>query len=90
MHNGTRSSVTLLEVDYPSASFGKETLAADADFRYRFKILGNGATKVLWTDAAHREHAVAGPNLKEGQEGSIRITLDAATATWEPRLHAAP
>ncbi len=90
MHNGTRSSVTLLEVDYPSASFGKETLAADADFHYRFKILGNGGTKVLWTDAAHREHAVAGPNLKEGQEGSIRITLDAATATWEPHLQAAP
>jgi len=89
VHNGTQSSVTLLEVDYPSASFGKETLAADEDFHYRFKILGEGNTKVLWTDAAHHEHTVAGPELKEGQEGSIRITLDAVTATWEPQLHAA-
>ena len=62
--------VSLIEVDYPSASFGRETLAAGAEYHYRFKVLGSGATKVLWTDAAHTEHTTPGPVLHEGDEGS--------------------
>lgn len=76
----------LLEVDYPSASFGKEELAPNDDFHYRFKILGSGATKVSWTDADRQEHTVPGPQLNEGQHGSLRITLDAKTAIWQTSL----
>jgi hypothetical protein len=81
--NSTGAAVQLVEVDYPSASFGRTALAADADYNYRFKILGSGPTKVLWTDPAHHEHSVNGPPLHEGQEGKLTITLTATTVTWD-------
>src|ERR1700742_424558 len=66
--NAGGAAVSLVEVDYPTASFGKEALGAGASYHYRFKILGSGGTKVLWTDAARQEHTVAGPELHEGDE----------------------
>jgi hypothetical protein len=84
--NASGAAVSLVEVDYPSASFGTESLAAGAVYPYRFKILGSGKTKVLWTDANHVEHSVAGPVLQEGQEGSLRVTIVGETALWEMHL----
>ena len=82
--NRTDKPVTLVELDYPSASFGTQTLAPGADFRYRFKILGSGDTKLLWTDADHHDHTVAGPSLKEGQEGPFVVTIQPSGVTWAP------
>lgn len=87
--NSTGGPISLLEVDYPSASFGKEALADGATFHYRFKILGNGGTKVIWTDAARKEHTVAGPDLQEGEEGHLTVTLSGTTASWDKQLHKA-
>jgi hypothetical protein len=84
--NASGAPVSLVEVDYPSASFGTGSLAAGARYPYRFKILGSGGTKVLWTDARHQDHSVAGPQLHEGQEGSLRVTIEATTAVWETQL----
>jgi len=84
--NATGAAVSLVEVDYPSASFGTESLAAGATYHYRFKILGDGATKVLWTDAAHRDHSAGGPVLKEGQEGALVVTIVGEKAVWETKL----
>ena len=39
--NRTSQPIDLLEVDYPSASFGTQSLAPGADFHYRFKVLGS-------------------------------------------------
>jgi hypothetical protein len=86
VRNRTGSVVTLVEVDYPSASFGKETLAAGAEFDYRFKIMGSGPTKVLWTDAAQKQHEVAGPKLEEGQQGTLTVTLTPSSASWDAQL----
>jgi hypothetical protein len=86
VHNATGGPVTVLEVDYPSASFGKELLPAGADFHYRFKIQGSGPTKVLWTDAARHDHTVAGPSLSEGEEGRLLVTLTPASATWDAKI----
>lgn len=83
VRNNTSSPVTLVEVDYPSASFGTGALAPGAEFHYRFKVLGSGTTKALWTDAGHHEHSMAGPTLEEGQQGHITITLNADTAVWD-------
>ncbi len=88
VRNSTATPVSLVEVDYPSASFGRESIPAGADYHYRFKILGQGPTKVLWTDAAHQEHTVPGPTLHEGDEGTLTITLTPATATWNLTLKA--
>ena len=84
--NDTGSRISPFEVDYPSASFGKESLAPAAVFHYRFKILGDGPTKILWTDAAQHDHSVAGPSLQEGQEGTLTVTITGTTANWETHL----
>jgi len=53
---------------------------------YRFKILGSGPTKVLWTDAERKQHEVAGPKLDEGQQGTLIVTLTQSGATWNRQL----
>jgi hypothetical protein len=84
--NDSGAAVTLVEVDYPSASFGKESLASGAVYHYRFKILGDGPTKILWTDAERKDHSVAGPSLQEGQEGSLTVRIMGGTALWNTAL----
>jgi hypothetical protein len=85
--NHTAEPLSLVEVDYPSASFGTQTLAPGADFHYRFKILGNGPTTLLWTDTQHHDHKISGPVLREGQDGAIRITFSQdAAPTWNLQL----
>jgi hypothetical protein len=84
--NDTGAAVTLVEVDYPSASFGRDALAAGATYAYRFKIIGSGATKVSWTDAERKQHTANGPDLHEGQQGSLKITLTATGAQWSQQL----
>jgi len=84
--NDTGAAVTLVEVDYPSASFGRESLAAGGTYPYRFKILGSGAVKVSWTDAQRNPHTSAGPELHEGQQGQLDITLTPSGAQWSQQL----
>ena len=81
--NHTAQPIDLIEVDYPSASFGTQNLAPGADFHYRFKVLGEGATKLLYTDNAHRDHKSDGPSLKEGAEGRLTIVITPANVTWQ-------
>ncbi len=84
--NATDAPVTLVEVDYPSASFGVESLAAGTTFHYRFKVLGSGPTKVMWTDAARKDHTAAGPELHEGQQGTLTVMIEGGTAEWKTGL----
>jgi hypothetical protein len=84
--NASGQPISVVEVDYPSASFGADTLAAGARYHYRFKILGSGPTKVSWTDASHKDHSIPGPALREGQSGNMQITITASNATWMTHL----
>ncbi len=86
VHNASSQPITLIELDYPSASFGVDTLAAGADYHYRFKILGDGPTKLLWTDSTQHNRTSSGPHLNEGQEGTLTATIDGPTATWQSNL----
>ncbi len=87
VRNDSGAKVTVVEVDYPSASFGTDVLAAGAEYDYRFKILGDGATKVLWLDAAGKQHSVSGPDLLEGEQGPLVVTLKAdGSAVWESKV----
>jgi hypothetical protein len=63
-----------------------ESLGAGATYHYRFKILGDGTAKVMWTDAARKEHTVGGPVLKEGQEGGLTVSIEGGTAVWTTAL----
>ena len=82
--NQTGQPLTLVEVDYPSASFGTQALTPGQDFRYRFKILGDGPVKLIYTDAQNKEHHIEGPQLREGQEGSLHITVAPGGVRWDP------
>ena len=85
--NRTSEPLSLIEVDYPSASFGTQALAPGQDFHYRFKVLGSGATTVLWTDAARHDQKNSGPPLREGDEGALTITFNSsASPAWSLRL----
>lgn len=86
IHNSSGQPISVLEVDYPSASFGTDALPANSDFTYRFKIQGSGPTKVLWTDTHHKDHSVAGPVLHEGQQGTLHITITQSGAVWQTHL----
>jgi len=72
------STLHLIEVDYPSASFGVGNLAPAAQFHYRFKIQGSGPVKLEFTDDHGQTHNVDGPELNQGQEGRLTIVIDAA------------
>lgn len=85
--NRTAEPLALIEADYPSASFGTQALAPGQDFHYRFKVLGNGPTTLLWTDSAHHDHKVPGPDLREGDEGKLAITFNPnSDPTWGLQL----
>ncbi len=84
VQNRSGATVTLLEVDYPSASFGTQNLANGADFHYRFKVLGSGPLKLSYTDTARHDHTSTGPTLHEGAEGLLNISIPpAGDVRWQ-------
>jgi hypothetical protein len=82
--NETGRPVSLIQVDYPSASFGVQSLNPGQDFRYRFKVLGSGPVKLSYTDGLQHENKATGPVLREGNEGSLRIVIANDGVHWEP------
>lgn len=85
--NSSGSPLTLLEVDYPSASFGVGSLAPGTHYQYRFKIQGSGPVKLQFTDSAGKIHSVSGPELTEGQHGTVMVTIDSGNSvSWIPNL----
>lgn len=84
LHNNSSAPLRLLEVDYPSASFGVNALAARATFPYRFKVEGSGRLKIQFTDSAGGIHTATGPELQQGEEGSLDIAIDSADkVSWK-------
>ena len=76
VENRTGQSIDLVEVDYPSASFGADSLAAGAEIHYHFKVRGSGPLTVQYSDrASHAVRQISGPGLFERQEGRLEIVL---------------
>jgi hypothetical protein len=75
VENRTGAAIQLLEVDYPSASFGAGTLASGADYKYRIQVRGTGPIKVQYTGADGKQRQSAGPLISEGDEGQLQIVL---------------
>ncbi len=77
-----------IEVDYPSASFGMSNLAPGATFTYRIQLQDAGRMKVEFYDSNQQPHSGKGPYVKEGQQGSLTLTLDGSGKNeWAPQLH---
>ena len=87
IENRTGAPIQLLEVDYPSASFGADSLAAGAEFHHRFQVLGSGQLRVSYTAANGQTVQIAGPTLVERQQGELEIVLEpGGKAEFRPRL----
>lgn len=85
--NRTGAPVRLLEVDYPSASFGSDELAAGATMHYRIQVQGRGHVKVQYTATDGRQLQMNGPELAERQEGTLDVVvLPAGKAEFHPHL----
>jgi hypothetical protein len=92
VENRTGATIELMEVDYPSASFGADKLAAGADYHYRFQVRGSGPIKVQYNDSSsHQVRQMTGPDLSEHQEGRIEIVLlPDGKAEFHPELTTKP
>jgi len=87
IENRTGASIQLLEVDYPTATFGADSLAADANFHYRFQVRGSGQLKVSYTAANGQTIQISGPTLAERQQGTLEIVLEpGGKAEFHPQL----
>ena len=90
VENRTGGAIQLLEVDYPSASFGKDSLADGDDFHYRIQLQGSGPLKVQYT-AGNTLFQINGPTVAERQQGSLEIALlPAGKAEFHPKLSPQP
>jgi hypothetical protein len=88
--NHSGGAVTLVEVDYPSASFGTQQIASGDTFNYRFKIQDSGPVKISYADRGNKSYASAGPVLNQGQQGTLTITLEPdGKVVWIPELSTA-
>lgn len=87
IENSSPAVLRLIEVDYPSASFGTQTLDAHAAYHYRFKVQGSGPITINWTGTDGKAHTASGPTLTEGQQGNLRITIDSTShVSWSVNL----
>jgi hypothetical protein len=88
VENRTGAEVRLLEVDYPSASFGADRLAADAVTHYSVALQGEGPIKVQYTAPDQKQPQMTGPEVAEGQAGKLDIVLlPGGRAEFHPELH---
>jgi hypothetical protein len=91
IENRTGAPIQLLEVDYPSASFGADSLAAGAVFHYRIQLRGTGPLKVQYTSSDGLQAQINGPTVAERQEGTLQIVLlPAGKAEFHPKMTSAP
>jgi len=91
VENRTGAAIQLLEVDYPSASFGANSLTAGAVLHYRIQLRGSGALKVQFTAGNGKQVQLDGPTLAERQEGRLEIVLlPEGKAEFHPALTPQP
>jgi hypothetical protein len=87
VENRTGAPVQLLEVDYPSASFGADVIGSGADFHYRVQLRGSGPIKVQYTAAGEHQVQLTGPDLHEAQQGRLEIVVQpGGKAQFLPQL----
>jgi hypothetical protein len=73
--NQTGASVQLLEVKYPSASFGTGSLAPGAVFHYQIQVQGSGPVSLVYTAPDGAQPSITGPELADRARGSLVIVL---------------
>jgi hypothetical protein len=91
VENRTGAAIQLLEVDYPSASFGANKLGVGEALHYRIQLRGSGVLRVQYTSGDGRQAQIDGPSLAEQQEGRLGIVLlPGGKADFHPELTPQP
>jgi hypothetical protein len=75
VENRTGGPIRLLEVDYPSASFGADSVEPGQVVRSSIQVRGSGPVKILFTAPDRHQAQITGPTLIEKQEGKLAIVL---------------
>jgi hypothetical protein len=75
VENRTGEDIQLVEVDYPSASFGEDAMTAGQVVHYSIQVRDSGPVKVQYMTPDHRQPQMTGPTLHEKQEGTLDIVL---------------
>ena len=90
IENQTGQPIHELEVTYPTASFGTNTLAPGAAMHYRFQIRGSGPVQVQYTLGNGTSAHTQGLTLTEHQQGQLTVRLlPQGKAEFLPRLQPA-
>lgn len=84
IRNDGDAPLKLIEVDYPSASFGTQSLAPHSVYHYRFKVQGSGPITLSYVAPDNQTHTLAGPTLAEGDKGALTVAINAAgQISWQ-------
>jgi len=78
--NASPEAIKTIIVDYPSATFGKDTLAPRETYFSLIKPVDKGPIKVRFTDAQGTSHVYESISLQQGDEGSVNIKLTQTSA----------
>ena len=75
VRNETGTTIRLLEVDYPNASFGADSVGSGSVLHYKVQLQGTGPVKVQYTAPDNHQPQITGPVLHENTDGKLEIVL---------------
>jgi hypothetical protein len=78
--NTSAQPLKTIIVDYPNATFGKDTLAPGETYFSLIKPLDQGPIKIRFTDAQGTNHSYQSISLQQGDDGSVNIKLTQTAA----------
>jgi hypothetical protein len=78
--NTSAQPLKTIIVDYPNATFGKDTLGPGETYFSLIKPLDQGPIKVRFTDAQGVNHAYQSISLQQGDDGTVNIRLTQTSA----------
>lgn len=78
--NTSAEPIKTIIVDYPSATFGKDTLFPRETYFSLVKPTDKGPITVRFTDAQGGSHTYKSVSLEQGDDGSVNIKLTQTSA----------
>jgi hypothetical protein len=73
--NTSTEKLSTIEIDYPEATFGINSLEPGQSFQYKIKPTDTGALKIEFFNSRGVDHKSSGPVIHKNDEGSIEIRL---------------
>jgi hypothetical protein len=86
--NTSAQPLSAIVVDYPEATFGKNTLKPGETYQYRFKVTDAGPLKITFTNAGGQARIFSLTTLHKNDEGAIEVRLTQDAAMPDIRLKA--